>query len=495
MLSQRISSATILENISQPRSMGREAQYRLFLIVLFIGDLLALTFAFMLAYVIRFYSGWNLFEDVAASREAHVVIAAFLLPIWLLVFLLSDLYNPHYLFSSTQEYKKAFTACAVAFTLVIVGTYLFPFIRISRGWIVIAWGAAIVFVIVGRFLLRHLAYSLRERGYLTARMVIVGTDQEALAIAEQLASWRGCGAEVVGFADNFSEPGTKVLANFQVIGSLDNLPALIQTFGIDELIVSPSALPREDVLWLFQTFGDSDKLELRFAPGLYEIFTSGVRVKEIGSVPLVSMRKGRLDGFETVIKALSDYTIASIALLLQVPMLLIVALIVKLDSPGPVFHRRHVIGRGGREFDALKFRTMYVNGDELLAQHPELTAELAANQKLKHDPRITRSGHWLRKLSIDEMPQLINVLLGQMSLVGPRMITPAEVAKYGKWRLNLLTVKPGITGQWQISGRSDVSYAERVRLDMYYIRNYTLWSDLQIMWRTIPVVLGGKGAY
>jgi lipopolysaccharide/colanic/teichoic acid biosynthesis glycosyltransferase len=154
-----------------------------------------------------------------------------------------------------------------------------------------------------------------------------------------------------------------------------------------------------------------------------------------------------------------------------------------------------VLGQGGKEFDALKFRTMYVNGEEILAKHPELKAELARNQKLKNDPRITRVGNFLRKYSIDEIPQLINVLAGQMSIVGPRMISPEEMEKYGKWRWNLLTVKPGITGLWQISGRSDVSYAERVRLDMYYIRNYTMWADLRIIWRTIPVVLGGKGAY
>ncbi|CAG0964196.1 partial O-antigen biosynthesis protein WbqP, partial [Anaerolineae bacterium] len=124
-----------------------------------------------------------------------------------------------------------------------------------------------------------------------------------------------------------------------------------------------------------------------------------------------------------------------------------------------------------------------------------LKEELEINQKLKVDPRITRIGYWLRKYSIDELPQLFNVLLDQMSVVGPRMITPAEVEKYGKWRLNLWTVKPGITGLWQVSGRSDVSYGERVRLDLYYIRNYTFWFDIQILWRTIPVIFGGKGAY
>lgn len=138
---------------------------------------------------------------------------------------------------------------------------------------------------------------------------------------------------------------------------------------------------------------------------------------------------------------------------------------------------------------------MYLNGDEILKRYPGLQVELKAKHKLKQDPRVTRVGQWLRKYSLDEVPQLLNVLLGRMSLVGPRMISPAEVEMYGHWRMNLLTVKPGITGLWQISGRSDLSYEERIRLDMQYIRNYTLWLDFLILFRTVPVVLRGQGAY
>jgi lipopolysaccharide/colanic/teichoic acid biosynthesis glycosyltransferase len=167
-----------------------------------------------------------------------------------------------------------------------------------------------------------------------------------------------------------------------------------------------------------------------------------------------------------------------------------------MDSPGPIFHRRRVVGAGGRAFDAFKFRTMVVNGNDVMAQHPELQAELQANHKLKEDPRVTRVGKWLRSASLDELPQLINVLLGQMSLVGPRMITQEETAEYGQMRHNLLTVKPGLTGLWQVSGRSDLTYDERVQLDMQYIRNYSIWLDIQILFfQTLPSVLNRRGAY
>jgi len=153
------------------------------------------------------------------------------------------------------------------------------------------------------------------------------------------------------------------------------------------------------------------------------------------------------------------------------------------------------MGVNGKKFDAFKFRTMHVNGNAILEKYPELKKELAENHKLKHDPRVTKVGAFLRKWSLDELPQLLNVLRGEMSIVGPRMISPEETEKYTKWELNLLTVRPGITGLWQVNGRSDVSYEERVRLDMYYIRNWSIWFDIQLLIQTIPAVLKRRGAY
>jgi lipopolysaccharide/colanic/teichoic acid biosynthesis glycosyltransferase len=153
------------------------------------------------------------------------------------------------------------------------------------------------------------------------------------------------------------------------------------------------------------------------------------------------------------------------------------------------------MGLNGKQFYALKFRTMVCNGDEILNQYPELRKELARTHKLKNDPRITKAGAFLRKFSLDELPQLFNVMKREMSLVGPRMISPEEVAMYKQFDMNLLTVMPGITGLWQVSGRSDISYDERVRLDMYYIRNWSIWLDLQLLFQTLPAVIKSRGAY
>jgi lipopolysaccharide/colanic/teichoic acid biosynthesis glycosyltransferase len=194
-------------------------------------------------------------------------------------------------------------------------------------------------------------------------------------------------------------------------------------------------------------------------------------------------------------KRAMDVFISALLLFGLMPFMLVVAALIKLDSPGPVVLRQKRVGRGLKLFDCFKFRTMVENAQALQAELVSLNEMDGPVFKIRNDPRITRIGKYLRKYSIDELPQLFNVLAGHMSLVGPRMISPAELEKYGKWGMNLLTIPPGITGLWQVSGRADLSYEERVQLDMSYIRNYTIWLDLQILWRTIPAVLQCRGAY
>jgi lipopolysaccharide/colanic/teichoic acid biosynthesis glycosyltransferase len=199
--------------------------------------------------------------------------------------------------------------------------------------------------------------------------------------------------------------------------------------------------------------------------------------------------------YNRAVKLALDYALALPGLLLIAPLFIFLAIMVKLDSPGPIFHRRRVLGQNGRVFDAFKFRTMYVNGDEILARYPKLRQELNKNYKLKCDPRVTRVGIFLRKFSLDELPQLLNVLARDMSLIGPRIIAPDEINKYGQYGHTLVQVMPGLTGLWQVSGRSNTTYDERVALDMQYISNWSVWLDIKILLRTIPAVMKGDGAY
>ncbi len=198
---------------------------------------------------------------------------------------------------------------------------------------------------------------------------------------------------------------------------------------------------------------------------------------------------------DEMFKTFIDYALTLVGVVLISPLLILLALIVKLDSPGPVIYRRRVMGRGGTQFDACKFRTMVINGDEILAAHPDLKARWERDQKLEDDPRVTRSGNWMRKLSLDELPQLFNVLCGQMSLVGPRMFAPVELVRYGDAVDEILSVKPGITGLWQVSGRSNLSYADRARLDLEYTRTRSVWMDLKLLLLTVPAVLQKRGAF
>jgi len=494
----------------QTRAVLSDAvQRRLLVIALIIGDALALAAGFAVAYGLRFYWLAGLFQSGYAAPALYGRLAAVLIPAWLIVFALFHLYDERYLLAGPREYGLLFNACTVGAMLVVAFSFLSPTFIIARGWLVLAWLCGFLSAALWRFVLRRIVRWLRSRGYLVSPALIVGVNEEAQALAEQFAHSPASGVRLVGFVAADGDegggsaltlaplpiPGEWDVAGAPVLGQVDDLEHLVEQHGIRELIVATSALSRPTLLQIFQTFGTSEQVAVRMSSGLLEIMTTGVQVKEIGPVSLFSINQVRLTGIDVVLKAVLDYAVTVPGLILLSPLWLALALAVKLDSAGPVLYRRRVLGVGGRPFDAFKFRTMYVDGDAILAAHPELQAQLRENHKIKDDPRVTRVGRFLRKYSLDEFPQLINVLLRQMSLVGPRMISPPELDKYGKWGMNLLTVPPGITGLWQVSGRADVSYEERVRLDMYYIRNYTIWLDLQILLRTIPAVLKGKGAY
>jgi exopolysaccharide biosynthesis polyprenyl glycosylphosphotransferase len=326
--------------------------------------------------------------------------------------------------------------------------------------------------------------------------VVVGANDEGLSLAGQLLRWKSSGIHVLGFVDKKLPVGTPLLEYLHVLGKVDQLDQIVKQYDVEEIILASSAITsRDKMLDIFKQYGVDSDVNVRMSSGLYEIITTGLTVKDFAYVPLVGVNPVRLTGVDWVLKLMLDYGLTIPGLILISPLLLIIAIAIKLESPGSIIHRRRVMGVNGREFNAYKLRTMRIDGEDILNAHPELQAELAEAHKIKNDPRVTRVGKFLRKYSLDELPQLFNVLKGDMSLVGPRMISPGEIDNYDHWDINLLTVRPGLTGLWQVSGRSDVTYEERVRLDMQYIRNWSIWLDLQLLLRTIPAVLGGRGAY
>ncbi|MGI5835866.1 MAG: sugar transferase [Chloroflexota bacterium] len=458
-------------------------------------DAAALGAAIAIAYLIRFKTGIPFLETPPHSLAFYSSVAYWVVPVWLAIFGLYRLYDRQYLFSGFQEYIRVINGCTVGVLAVIVVSFLDETLSISRGWLLMVWFLSILSVGSSRFVLRRVVRRLRSKGFLATPTVIVGANGEGQALAEQFLADPGSGISVVGFVDETLPFGSKVAGQLAVLGRLGDLEDVIRDQGVSEVVVSTTALPREQLIDLYQRLGRFDGVTIRLSSGLFEILTTGVRVQEISCVPLMTPQRVRITGVDAALKTVLDYIGAFMGLLLLSPLLLAVALLVRLDSPGPVFHRRRVLGREGKPFDAFKFRTMVADADRLLASNPDLRAAFESGFKLKDDPRVTRIGRLLRRTSLDELPQLFNVLRGEMSLVGPRMIAPDEALRYGKWQLNLLTVKPGITGPWQIRGRNDIPYDERVRLSMHYIRNYTIWLDLEILLRTVPAVLRAKGAY
>lgn len=498
----RSSYLTDRENINRQirekalaRSQKKGWEWLLFSFILLISDGLNIGVALRFAYLVRFELPLPFFDPRAfTSIDYYEGITLLIIPTWLFIFFVRGLYKRNNLLGGVQEYHLLFEANTLAMIIIVAVGFFEPSFIFARGWILIAWFSAFFFTALGRFLLRRVAYFLRTYGYFLSNAIIVGCNAEAEEMASQLSDVRYSGLNLIGCVANRTEKTTP-LKHLSIMGGLDQLGEIIQRHNVEEVILTSSALSREELLEVFERFGTSEEIKLRISSGLYEIITTGLKVREFAWVPLVEVNKVRLTGSEMILKAMLDYGLSIPLLILISPLLLLIAIAIKIDSPGPVIHRRRVLGVNGKEFDAFKFRTMVINGDEVLDKYPDKKEELARTHKIKNDPRVTRVGKFLRKTSLDELPQLFNVIRNEMSLVGPRMITAGELAEYQKWGINLLTVKPGITGKWQVSGRSDISYQERVRYDMYYIRNWNIWLDIQLLIQTIPAVLSKRGAY
>ncbi len=492
--SQKAASETkaALERVSVGEAAQDRRLYRLFLIA---GDGLVLFLAFTLAYWLRFEAGVAIASEVVPSATDYLQLTLMLIGVWLVLFATMGLYDFHNLLGGVTEYMRVANACTVGMFSVVLFSFVNPQFVVARGWVVLAWLLSIGMIASYRLLMRRLAYRSRAHGHFVLPTLIVGANAEAAALAEQLRDRMSSGVEILGLVETRNNDHSRV-QGFPVLGGLNNVVDIVRRHSIREVIVVPSALDGDQLEVISQWLNSMPEVDMRLSSGLYEVLTTGMRVTTRNSVPLMTLNRLRLSKMEATLKAMLDYGLIFLALPLLLPLFALLYVLVKLDSPGPVFYRRRVMGVGGKEFDAFKFRTMYVNGDEILAQHPELMAQLKRDHKLKDDPRITRMGKLLRRTSLDELAQLVNVFLGQMSLVGPRMISPAEAEKYGRMKNNLLTVKPGLTGLWQVSGRSNLSYEERVRLDMFYVRNYSIWLDIQILFfQTIPAVVFGRGAF
>ncbi|HHX65891.1 MAG TPA: undecaprenyl-phosphate glucose phosphotransferase [Chloroflexi bacterium] len=333
-----------------------------------------------------------------------------------------------------------------------------------------------------------------RRGLGVNRVLIVGADEVARSIMRAVVARPELGYQVVGFVDDDPTRSQTDIGRYPALGTTDRLTELITEHDVNEVIITLPWDSHRKILHLMRQC-ERRAVRVRIVPDLFQMALSRVVVDHLDGVPLLGIREPALSEWQMVLKRATDVIISLLGLVLLSPVLLIIAVALKLDSPGPVIFKQVRVGRGGQQFTCFKFRSMCIDAEARLHELQDKNESTGPLFKMRNDPRLTRVGRLLRRTSMDELPQLWNILRGEMSLIGPRPAIPTEVEQYEAWHLRRLDASPGLTGLWQVSGRSNLTFDEMVLLDIYYIENWSPILDLQIMLKTIPTVILGAGAY
>jgi exopolysaccharide biosynthesis polyprenyl glycosylphosphotransferase len=412
------------------------------------------------------------------------------LPLVGLVFSGLHLYGAH-LLSSAEEFRRLILGVSVVMVALVASPW-WPASALSRLWIALTWFMSVSLVLATRRLWHRRIRRLRARGRMIARTIIVGTNGEAVELPKGSIS-RGFGFQPVGYvATGTTSP--QVTDGLPVLGDLDQLRELIARFSADCIYVASSAVNVDEMRFISKVASRAGA-DLRITANLPMVLSTRLTVQPIGGVMALALRPVRLSGGQALAKRTFDIVLSFTALLVLLPLFLLTVAVIKATSPGPIFYRQQRVGRHGRPFTLLKFRTMMVGAEALLHTLRDKNEADGPLFKIRNDPRITDVGRWLRRWSLDELPQLLNVLKGDMSLVGPRPPLPHEVKEYEDWHFERLEVRPGLTGLWQVSGRSDLPFDDGVRLDLFYVENWSLAYDMFILLKTFPAIFTSRGAY
>lgn len=391
-----------------------------------------------------------------------------------------------------EELRRLSYATSLVFVILGAATFMYKSgADYSRGAFVFAWGLALVLVPLGRALVREL---FARKPWWGAAVLVLGAGKTGEAVVRALRKQPGLGLKPIALLDDDPAKQGQKVEGVPVVGGLERAQEFAQ-MGVKHAIVAMPGVARERLLELLERHG-ADFPHLTLIPDLFGLASLWVTSRDLGGVLGLEVLKKLLLPGPILAKRVMDVALVLLASPFILVLGLIVALWIRLDSPGPVIFSQKRPGRGGKTFKIYKFRTMYQDAENRLnSLPPKLLAEFRLYGKIQNDPRVTRAGYWLRKLSLDEFPQFWNVLRGEMSLVGPRAYLFEQIEQIGVYKRLVFSVLPGLTGLWQVSGRSDTTYAERVAMDAYYVRNWSPWLDLYILARTVWVVLFGKGAY
>jgi exopolysaccharide biosynthesis polyprenyl glycosylphosphotransferase len=453
-----------------------------------LGDGLLLSAALVAAVVLRFGVEPT---DAETAGLSYALVALSIAVGWSLSLAVAGAYGTRHLGTGAEEYKRVAVGTFQLWAVVAIGCYAAK-LQIARGFVVVALPVGLVLLLVGRVLARRALVAARQRGLSLHRVIVIGDRRAVVSLAAELRREKAAGFEVVGAC--MPEPGDRFrdTDELAVLGTVEEIPAIVRQYSADTVAVA-SAVPPEVVRRL--SWGlEGSGVDLVVAPSVVDVAGPRVSVRPVAGLPLLHVDEPEFTGGKRVAKTVLDRMLATAALLFLAPVLIAVLIAIRLTSPGPALFRQTRIGRHGHEFRVFKFRTMYVDAEARLAELRGANETDGLLFKIAGDPRITPVGRFLRRTSTDEVPQLINVLRGDMSLVGPRPLPVKDSDFTGDVRRRLL-VRPGITGLWQVNGRSQLSWEDSVRLDLYYVENWSIALDLTILGRTVGAVVRGTGAY
>ncbi len=461
---------------------------RIFIRQLLVTDAFSATVAIALGWLIRF--GFS----TQAITDAYIFWSVALTMGWLLCLHAAGAYDVRTISTGAREYQRVLRGSANLIGAVAVVGYLSA-MHVARIFVAVVIPVGAVLMVLGRYAGRQTVHARRKHGHWTSAILAVGTSESVRHLAEVTSRNPEAGLVVVGACVEDAVKGSEVAPGVPVVGEVSQAAAMAEQLGADIVAVAGSGLgPRRirELGWALEGTGRN----MVMAPGLTEVAGPRVHVSPVEGLPLMWVDQPQFTGVRLVVKRALDVIGATFILVLAAPLLALIAAAVRLTSRGPALYRSTRMGQDGREIMVYKFRSMYRDADQQRQHLLEMNeSEGGMLFKIRTDPRVTPFGRLLRKFSLDELPQLFNVVSGTMSLVGPRPPLPGEVERYESHDHRRLLVKPGMTGLWQVSGRSDLSWDESVRLDLYYVENWSLALDLAIIARTVWAVLRSRGAY
>lgn len=459
-------------------------------------DVILINVAFGLAYWVRYRL--QLFRAVDPAFDVPYQVywpfAGLFTLLLILVYRQQGAYRLRRQISWFDEFYAIINGTATGTIIMIVFIFLYQAAFYSRAIFIYAGIFVVLLVGLSRLIKVSMLRYLRRRGIGSERVLIVGAGEVARTVLRAVVANPECGFNIIGFLDDDPLKGETNIGRFKALGNLGNMPDVLHEQAIDEVIITlPWQYHRKIVS--IMSLCERSHIRTRIVPDLFQMTISRMHVEDIAGVPMIGVKEVSISGLNQVVKRTIDLVFAGLVLVIGAPLMALVALMIKMESPGPVLFRQERVGRNGRCFTVFKFRSMVEGAEEQQEALQELNEADGPLFKIRADPRMTRVGKLLRKFSLDELPQLYNVLRGEMSLIGPRPPLPAEVKQYQEWHKRRLEVAPGITGLSQISGRSELSFDETALLDIYYIENWSLGLDTKILLQTIPRVIFGNGAY